>query len=909
MNLAKYTRVPWAAIVFAGSLAYYLITSTAEPYPGASADFIGALAFPGQLPGDVTEPFGSAIAWLAHALGGAKGVLLATAAMGAWVATMLFVAAVNAVRHACLDFAELTPQEQPRARADIAATALLTGFGTVALALTALPLWALGTRPLPAAATVATGATALALASSLRRRCAEDYAQAVAPSFRRRVAMGLLFAMATFLVADDPANVPLTLAAIFLGGGILVRMGVEGRLSYVPWIVLGLLGGVLAAVGVMPIWLRAIGAEPVANPFLFWAQQIGQQAVPAIMGLVMDFSGAAPLALFALTVVLLSGCFPRAFLKFGSPLIGQAAIVALAGCCLARWPGELWEPMAEPTPLAALGVALAMLCVALLVGSWVRCWLDAHVHWRLGSAHTVANLLAAVLLGGLACAQFALNLNDGAGRAARAALDKAWDPLAKALPLTLTAWIDPEPELTPLFLTRLRQGTPIRPITDFARAIPWLSIDGRPIQAARREDVALDAAAALGPMALERCLFALDTRGAIRKGPLDPEARPAVEAVAAHIAASRYGRTPGGQRTVKGLRALAARLCMAQAQDLPPREAVAAIREALALNPGNQAAWMSLAELARLPEAGVTREERRAATAIHEEHPWLRHPTPTQAHAFEREYGPVRTQAFRSARRLFALRGDDRGRALRNIVGRYRDAPETLSDTERIVALTQLPKDEAATLLNAREAPSEAELEYFLCAWPWSPEANALYAKHAKRLAGNDCLNMLYANRSREVTLQRLGHVGAFFMRDNRYAYAQCHLDFLLAQGETEEALRFVSGFTLEQALEETPFLLEYLRLRVASRLAEQAPDEALRAARAWLVSNPDQPDLWAFTIGLERDPEAIETDVLACLRRFPGHPLALRLRAQTLRAAAGEAAARRWLDLMKTPSPAYADR
>ena len=188
MNVAKYTRVPWACLVFVGCLAYFLLSGAWVPYPGASADFLAAICFPGQLEGDVLEPLGTALTWLAHTLGGWAGVTLLSAALGAWTVTMLFVAAVNGVRHACADFDELRDDERPRAWLDGAATALLAGFGVVAAAVTSLPLWALGTRPLPAAAAGAGGATATPLAMGLAGRRAGGRARRRPPPARRAAA-------------------------------------------------------------------------------------------------------------------------------------------------------------------------------------------------------------------------------------------------------------------------------------------------------------------------------------------------------------------------------------------------------------------------------------------------------------------------------------------------------------------------------------------------------------------------------------------------------------------------------------------------------------------------------------------------------------------------------------------------
>ena len=908
MDADKYTRIPWACLVFVGSLAFFLLTGAWVPCPGASADFLAAICFPGQLEGSAWEPLGTALTWLARLLGGKAGIAALTAALGAWAATMLFVAAVEGVRHACVDFGELAEGARPRAWRDSAATALLAGFGTVAVALTTLPLWALGTRPLPAAATVAVGATAIALAMTLRRRCAEDFEAGLPPSARRCCAMGLLFAFAAFLFADNPAALPISLAAILLGGGVLVRMGVEGRLSYLPWIVLGLIAGTLASVAAVALWCMALGLETPDNLFLFWGARLGQLTPGALMGLAMNFEGAAPLALFALALALLLGCFPRAYFRFGSPLIGQVAILALAGCCLARWPEALWQTMDEPTPLAALGVALVALNVGLLVGSWIRNWLDAHVHWGLAPAHLVANVGALMLLGGLACAQLVLNFADGAGLPARRALRDAWAPLEAHLPLTLTAWFDPEPGLAPVFLARLTQGTPLLPVTDVAAAEPMLRVDGKPLAEARAADPALDTAAALGPAALRRWLLAAES-DAFRAGPLPPEAAEAAEAVAAHIAATRYGRTPAGRRTARGLRALAARLLAIQALSEPGAEAASLLRHAITLDPENNGLRLGLGALDGTPGADVSKEERWAAIAVAEARPWLRHPTAAQAQAFERAFGPVRTDAFASARRLAALQTDARAATLRAILTQYRKDPGPQSEQERLIALSLLGKDEAAALLNARKAPSEAELELFLCAWPWTPEANALYAKHADRLAKNACLSMLYTNRLRDVRQRQAEQVGAYFMRDGRYAYALFHLNHLLAAGDLNEALGFVGGFTAERAFAEAPFLLEGLRLRALACLADDAPDAALRQAHDWLIANPAQPDLWGFLLGLTRDPEALDAAVRDCLALFPGHPLALRLRARALRPVLGEEGARRWRETLLSGKAPHADR
>lgn len=899
----QYRRLPWLFAVFVAAFAFFLLTGAWAPYPGESAAFVAALRFPGQAVGPVFEPFDTAVMGLALRLLGPVGLGVFAAALGAWAVTMLFVAAVEGVRHASLDLLDLREEEVPRAGVDMAGTALLAGFATAVLAATALPLWALGTRPLPAAPMVALCATLVALAMALRRKCAEDYVTGQAPSRRRRLGMGLLFAGAVFLFADDPGTLPLAAMGLLLGGGILIRQGVEGRTAYLPWIVGGIVLGLAGALASAAAWFVSLGIPLPDNLFLFWCGRLQTLTLPAVRALLTTFDGVSALALFGLALLLLLGTFPRAFFRLGAPFVGQLAIVALAGLSLARWPFELWGRMAEPTPLMAMGVALLALDVGLLIGSWVRHWMDARAAWSVRASHVAADAGVALFTLALVAAQVWRVGAEASGCGARQALRGVWAPFEARVPASVDTWLSPDGWLAPFFLWRQGQGEPLRPVANLAAAVDALAPAG-----ARAADPALDAAAELGGAPFQRFLLSTDTAGRFREGPPLGDDAAAVEAVAAQVEASPFGWTGPGRRFVGELRAAASRGWAILAQGAAPKEAAGLLRHALALNPENAGAALSLAALAAAPEAAVTAEERRAARRLGEDDPWLLAPTPAQAEAFERAFGPVGTVGFRAARRLRALEGERREETLAEIVRLYREDPRELSQQERLIALLRLPQAEAATLLERGESTDE-DVAFFLCAYPWSDAANALFARYEARLMSDrelgGCLSMLYHNLSHRSRAQRLNDLGAYFIRQGRFVYAYVYLRQLIEAGREREALRFVSDFAFGDRLASSPYLMEALRVRALEAAAEADPAQALAAARTWLIANPAQSAVWGFV--LRRDPT--ERDVRDCLRAFPAHPVAVRLFGEALRGRAGDAAAERWLGAMLSKEPAHADR
>ena len=330
---------------------------------------------------------------------------------------------------------------------------------------------------------------------------------------------------------------------------------------------------------------------------------------------------------------------------------------------------------------------------------------------------------------------------------------------------------------------------------------------------------------------------------------------------------------------------------LARLRAVDPEAAARILRHAIAIDPENPGLRLSLAALDG--KVSLSKEERLRGVAVAEADPWLRDPSPDRAAAYERLYGPVLTAGFRAAGRLGALHLGDRASVLRQILAAYREAPETLGAQERIIALLHLPEAEAAASLLARDAPSTEELTFFLCAYPWTDAANALFAKHATRLAQNDCLGMLYLNHGRNTRRQQIDRVGSFFARDGHFAYAYFHLTHLLAEGKLDDALDFVSDFIVADRLADAPVLLESLRLRVIDRLLAQDPARALAFLREWLTADPAQPGLWECLLNL---PEATEDEMRQCLARYPTHPVATRLFAEALRRQAGDEAADRYL-------------
>lgn len=884
----------WTAVVFMAAFAFYALTAAFVPVPGASAAFASALCFPGSAPAVMEYPLDAVLGRAVATLAGPGHMMAALAALaallGALAVTGLFRATVAGVRFSCLDLTGIREAELPRVIADVSATAILAGLGAALAGAVSLPLWALGTRPLPGALSAVLGVALLTFAMGVRWRAAANPMTAPSPNaLFPRVLMGAVFGFAAFLGTTAPTLVPVAALGIVLAGGPLIDRDTENRLAFTPWIALGLLVGVALSVLSVWLWHEMFGAGAEAGPLSLWGRWM-QGALPELQRLFLSFGGVAPLALFALGAALLLGCFPTAYLRFGTPFVGQLATLALAVAMALRWPGELWDGMSEPSALGAVGVAVATVAFGLTVGSWARNWLDVHTHWPRARAHAMAALFVSMPALALALALIHANAADGSGAAAQRALRGAWEETDAALPKEAAVWWAPPPDATGLLMRRAATGAPIRP----------MSVNGRPmgssaLPAALAErlagDPVADALATVGQEALRLYLAHTPaTAQAFLEGPLPDTVAETFGAVADALETTAFGATPLGVRTVRTLRAEAARAAVNQAAEAAPREAIALLRRALALDPGNPAAALGLEALERrTPDPNNPS----AALLALERHPWLREPPPARARAFEAAYGHVRTPAFDSARRLWALSHTDREAALADILALD---PARLSRQERLLALLNLSEDAAGARLEAGD-PTTDELEAYLCAYPKTARAKALFAKHREALRKHGALAQLYGGKGRTAGRRAADKMLSFFLRDGRFAYALFHVNDLLREGAAEEAAAFVSGFNMAERLGACPALAEALRARVLRVLILKEPQAALETARAWLQADPWQPSLWTLLLTNPAQPDGAAADARRCLAFLPLHPEATRRFAECLRSAHGDAAANRYLE------------
>lgn len=879
----------WTAIVFVAAFAFYALTAAFVPVPGASAGFTATLCFPGQTPASMAYPLDAVLGRAVVALVGPARLMVAlpllAAFLGALSVTGLFRAAVAGVRFSCLDLTGIRAQELPRAIADISTTAHLAGLGAAVVGAVSLPLWALGTRPLPGAFSATLGIALVTFAMGVRWRAAQTMALSPQPALFSRVLMGVVFGFAVYLGTTVPMLLPVAVLGIVLAGKPLIDPDTEDRLAFVPWIVLGVVGGVGLSVLSVWLWHWMFGVSTEVGAWALWGHWM-QSALPGLTQLFLSFEGAAPLVFLALGVALLFGCFPSAYLRFGTPFIGQVVAVALAALMVFRWPAELWDVMAEPSALDTLAVALTVLVFAQVVGSWARNWLDVHAQWPRLRAHVAAGLMVAVPVVALAAALAWVNVADGAGGMIQHALKEVWAKTDAALPAEVSVWWAPPADTTGLLVRRAAGGAPIRPVGGTARPPTAKDFPERFLERLSGDPVP-GVLAEVGVEPLRVYLaHAPATDGAFLEGPLPNAVAATFGEVAERLGATAFGATPLGRRTVRELRAEAARAAVEQSVGLPVREAAQALRRALALNPDNVSAALGLEVL----EPSVPDPNNPSAALLAQErHPWLRVPPPARVRDFEAAHGRVQTPAFASARRLWALSHIDREAALADILAQPFGR---LTPQERLLALLNLSEEEAGKRLEGG-APTEEALAFYLCAYPLTERSKALFAKHREALRKCDALALLYGGKPQALGRRTTDKMLSFFLRDGAFAYARFHVEDLLRQGEMEEALAFVSGFNVAERLASAPALAEALRARVLEEQTRQDPQTALATARAWVASNPWQPSLWSLLLTNPAQTDGAAADARQCLAFFPLHPEASRRFAETLRATHGAAADR----------------
>ncbi len=896
----KSTRISWiwSVAVFAVATVFYLLTSAWGAYPGASARFVASALFSEWGVGGVHTLEQGLVLGLVRVLAPEYvmvGFSWLAATLGGLTILGLFRATMAGISLSCVDMNGIRKHEMGRMREDLWLVMLLTGLGTALAGLVALPLWAQGTRPLAGGAATTLGMALICFALRLRRRCIEDLDQTERLTFRHQVLLAGVFALAAYLGVDVVQLAPVALVGMVLGGSAFVRAEGTAQAQNLLWAAIGVVAGVVASMVTYRVSLALAGVETEMSMGVLWVNRV-MAAWKGALPWAMSFEGASALILFALPMGLYFGCFPQAYLKFASPLIGQLVILLALGTCLAQWPEALWETLAEPSVLSALGMAMLICIAGMMVGSWASNWLDVHTRWKPGAAHGVVTVMVMGFLCALAGAEGWLWRDQGAGRPAREVCREVWKAQERSVPAQAQVWLEaPWRGVEDFLVWRHTQGRTLYPVRAGATKGRAIYLGDQTWEACAAADLTFARLQTL-PRALEQYLAASPWRHFVLSGELPLDNEREMVAMVRWAEGTPFGQTPAGQRFLEGLLARAARSAVTRAYTLPPAEAAEHLREALTWNATNRAAVLSLAALAEEGVA-VSQAERVAGVAILEREMWLQEPTPRQALAFEAKYGPVRNAAFRSARRMGCLESDNRERMLAELCKVYGENPQVLSAQERLVALLALGETMGAEHL--RHVPAQPEeLELYLLAYPLTEASRALYQTYRETLKENSALTQIYNTRY-GVNRDRLrDRILSFFSRDGHFAYALFYVNDCLAQGDLEAAEQFVTGFSFRERMAEMPYLAETLRVRVLEKIAETDTTKSVATARDWLLSDPKQPAIWRFLFEHEAKPSV--EDVLSCLADYPNHPQAAVCFGDYLRAEAGEEVAARWAEACK---------
>lgn len=894
-------KVLQVIVVFAVALAFYLLTAAFVPYPGVSTDYLTAVCFPGSGGSLGAYMLDEWVVYHLIRLAGPGSMVewttVLSACCGALLVALLFLAVKSGVRLSCLDITGLREHELVREELDVIFISRLAGLGAAAIALVSLPIWAVGTRILPGALTACVGMAFLSLAIGLRRLCAEDVLNGVWPTVSRQVMMGAVFGLAVFVGTLSPTMLPVSLAGIVLGGWVLVLPQIEGRLSYFPWMIGGIMLGILGSIGVSAAWHGCYSGPSTLSPVLVWAQGLKGIAV-TLMAMLLNFEGVAPLVFFAAAIALFIGCFPRAFSRFASPIIGQLAILALVVLCFIQWPVDFWALLSEPTPLSVLGMTMTLLIFALMVGSWAKNWLDVHPTWKLAKAHMVISTLAALFFGGITVYQGAQNVLAGAGLSARQALSPISEMMCDVLPDNCRVWFAPPKNASVFLVHRYAEGSPVLPVVDIDKTYKQIVLKGKSFTACTLEDEVLAELERWGGAPLVQYLRHSAWGEEVISGSPASKHAPQVEAIAMQVAETPFGRTPVGKRFVETLSRQAAIAYAEQAMHSDDATAETLLRKAQLLDPENLGVRLSIGALAETGYS-ISAGDSVAAKTVVEENAWLRNPTLRETAKFEQQYGPVRSELFRAATRLRKFLVNPEAN-LDAIKAAYLKNPEALSDRERMIALLTLSEDEVLACFENRE-PSQLELECYFCFHLRTEKSMASYKRYAAYLADNDALGVLYHARGNLASDRLHEKAYAFFARDGFFPYAYIYVLGLLKDEDYATTEKFVSGFSFREALAERPCLMEDLRVRLVDQVWKKNQDEAIRMARAWLHTDPKQPRIWkrllTYVTALQPDISLHREDVRNCLLQYPSHAVASALFAEELKKSHGEAAAARWTE------------
>lgn len=886
--------------------AFYVATSAWMVFPGQSAEFLASLVFPGQMLFWGANPLDSLATGLA-VWSVPPSLLIPVVSLLAAFWSALAVTAFACVAHIAIRVTSLhilrdSWTERDRTHEDLVLVRRIAAGSVALIGMVALPFWAQGTRPLPSGVMTAFCACVLALTLWFLYRATR------APSkmgkwavLRQQVAMGGIFALLSFLGLTSPYLVLVAVLCAIIGGKVLFMVDQEHLHRCFVWIGVGLLlGAGLAYLA----WVvqNVIFFPDNAVDFPSWLENIQISWRIAIASL--SWLGVlVPVTFFIIEGVLFVGCYPKMFQSPRRLWLGQLFVLLSMGMATVAFPECFWENFGEPTPLAALAMGLGVVNFGLLLASWCYVWLEYQRRHPARTARTVLVAGALVVSGAVAVWVGLGACDEGAGVNARRICGESMEVLDAKLPKDCTIWRNPRRSASRCLVAGYVSGRTLQPVTNWAHLPKDVRLGDRLLSECAEDDPVLKEALEIGGSLPILYLAHSEWRNAVRSECLPLSTQDVLVNMAGRIRETRFGETAVGRRYFMECYRLASRMAIARAFNAPPEEAATWLRKARQWDAGNPSSCLSLGALASEGVA-LTPEEEQACAVLYERDPGLLAPSFEKAKAFEAAFGTVRNAAFRAAKRMQRFVLKDRDAVLQQICEAYRKSPGVLTVQERKIALLALPEREVADLLMEND-PSPEELELYLCLYPRTDASRALYAKYKEsKLAGERMLAIVYSQKSGMRTLQ--AHISeSFFARDGRFSSALLHVNDLLKEEQEglEEAVTFVSGFTVGEKLASELFAAEYLRLKTGRELLKANHPQALAILRTWVQSEPHQPSLWALLLSADvqhATPEQRNADLAQCLRLYPLLPIAVDLFAEKLREDVGEEAATRWETTIK---------
>lgn len=921
--MKQYLNILFLVISFVVSFLFFFFTSATVVIPGTSAQFLATSLFPGVLESVPAYPLDAVVyhgfmtllpsTWIM------VGVRFLMALTGACIVILILRSLQLMILLAVCDSVENSPQELQQARLDRQVVKRIVTCVFTPLVMVAFPLWVLATRPVGGQLTVLVVMIFFWISLFLR----QQYATALErgeqlPSSMNVSIAGAFFCFAVLLMLS-PMLLVILILPLVLSGRVFTLIHFENRMTHLFWAMGGLLVGALVAMFFFAkAWVPLYCPTTEASWGLLWLSYF-QDAFNALPMVIQSFNQMAAWVFYLLQVVLFLGTFPKAFYKAFTPIFGQICILVTWGFVFVGWPSSFWEAMIEPSPIATFGMIVLLLNTSLLVSSWMRNWLDVHVHEKFQKKCQFMVLLAGgsalVLTGGMVYCYGA----DAACLRANEALHSAWSSKDFELSDRVQTWLNPSADCYELIVHRTARGLPLTPITMPTRHLDKIVLQGKPWAVASEEDVLLKELATIGDAPLTQYLEHSQWSSDIFIGnPYHLQSAALVKRVE-HLRETNFAQTILGKRMILDLYRRAAVQLANVAVGLPPKEALQALRLATHYDVENKGVALSLAAL---QDEGmlITPEEKNRAITIYNEFPHLKKPSREERSAFEHRYGAVRTPAFTTARRLTHIAsGAMQSQCLDNLRAIYQKTPHVLSLNERLYILLQMDQKEAFEVLKLRDIASldgEAEeyflreVELFLLLHIHQPLAWELYQLYHHRLSkafsksallqASPVVKLYGENVSLGASVfNKLSEeIISFYSRDHIFAYAYYYVDFLINNGELEKATDFLSSFDVRESLKASPLLGEMLSKRLVDAWLEKEPSQACQLLSAWLFSEPNQPLLWTCYLSYLHDygqPEDLQKAFRTCLSYHPLHVTATHYFAEWCQQQYGETVAQRY--------------